>query len=71
MSDKRIRICMEFAVRDEEVLQHEFDQVDTLGYEPQTLADVACEAMFHSNPGVRGYLDYGVELIRTDTEVME
>jgi hypothetical protein len=77
---KKVRITMEFAVLEEDILKSflGFYDADTgkrttpeeaiadLGL--KNLGEVVAEAVFHGNPGIHGYNDYGIELIESTGE---
>jgi hypothetical protein len=67
---KTVRIELEFSVHDAGLLREvarRMIEENGMGheYDPDDLADCLVEALLHSNPGVPGYLDYGVELVGT------
>jgi len=72
--EKIISITLNFRVADEETLMRlakEAVEEHGGGYELQkgSCADAAVELLLNSNPDIKAYLDYGLELI--DTELRE
>jgi hypothetical protein len=67
LSQKIVRIHLEFAVRDEELLQS-FVTPEMADLGLINMGELVAEVLFHSNPGVKGYLDYGVELLDSHAE---
>lgn len=69
--EPRIDITLSFTVQDVELLRKlAKKQIKKNGggheYDPDNLADCLVELLLHSNPDIKAYLDYGVELTRTD-----
>jgi hypothetical protein len=72
----RVRIALEFRVDDPDLLRSHAERTIArhgLGhpYDPDDLADCLVELLLHSNPAIRPYADYGVELVRTDLSTEE
>lgn len=64
-------ITLTFTVVDEERLRSLAEAAIAAhggGYDTDgTTADLIVELLLHSNPDIRAYLDYGIELVRTET----
>lgn len=65
-------VTLAFTVHDKELLLAEAKRaIEQYGagheFDPDNLGDCIVELLLHSNPGVRAYLDYGVELVKQAT----
>jgi hypothetical protein len=73
---KQVSVTLVFDVVDEPVLVgHAAAAVDKYGngheLNEADLGECIVEALLNSNPGVGGYLDYGIELISTSSRTQE
>lgn len=63
-----VEIALRFRVHDRDLLLRlAEEQITTNGggheFDPDDLADCIAELLLHSNPDIKGYLDYGIELV--------